>query len=125
MKMMDKKIVAILVGIILILVIGGYQIYQQHQTDINLKLNHQANYPYSCVVSDQLWDTCAYKTTILGGNAWAFNENRTCMQVYYATIEWDNHQVFTFDSDGIIHYKSQIYDSNNVWHESSTWRTCP
>lgn len=117
-----KPLLLALAIVVMVISVSVY-LYNQHTMNIKTKLEHQARYPYSCVVPDKLWDTCVTNEDD-GYGAWTFANNQTCLKVYYRVTNWMNHQTFTTDPDGITHYKSEGYDSNGVWHQSSEWREC-
>lgn len=110
------------VTFMVVVIIGGCLLYQSYNANLQEKLNHQSKYPYSCVVSDKLWDACATDTYT---EYWSVASNRTCAYVYYAVRDWGNHHFYIIDSQGIIHYKAYGYDSNEVYHEGSNYFECP
>ena len=112
---------AIAIILIMALFFGGISLYKEHTTAIKAKLDRQANYPYSCAVSDELWDRCTTDTE----NTISFEWTAECQRVYFAVINWDNHHSYHYDSDGLVHYRAEGYDSNGIWHYGSSDITCP
>ena len=116
---MNYKNIAI-IAIVILLGAGIAYAYNAHATDIRTLKDRQTAYPYHCVVSDAQWDECTTDTP----NGTVFADTQQCVYLYYWVMNWGSSSVTTIDSDGVSHYKRQVYDSNNVWHESSEWQTC-